>query len=79
MQVKDLIVTGDARFLGKVHQDFQPQIPAVINNLTSDSTTDALSAAQGVEIKRLIDAISTESWTFTLEDGTTVTKAVCVR
>lgn len=27
MQVKDLIVTGDARFLGKVHQDFQPRIP----------------------------------------------------
>jgi hypothetical protein len=32
------------------------QVP-VVNNLTSDSTTDALSAAQGKELKRLIDAL----------------------
>lgn len=27
----------------------------IVNNLTSDSTTDSLSAAQGKELKRLID------------------------
>jgi len=30
---------------------------AVVNNLTSDSTTDALSAAMGKELKRLIDSL----------------------
>lgn len=72
----------------------------IINNLTTNVTNKPLSAAQGVAIKALIDALqtavngkaanththtkseitdlTTETWTFTLEDGSTVTKAVYV-
>lgn len=38
----------------------KPTIPNVINSLTSDSTTDALAAAQGKELKRIIDASAIE-------------------
>ena len=73
----------------------------IINNLTTNVSNKPLSAAQGVAIKALIDALqtavngkaasthshtkseitdfpTTEPWTFTLEDGSTVTKAVYV-
>ena len=48
----------------------------VINSLTSTSTTNALSAKQGKVLNDKIQNYSTESWTFTLEDGTTATKTV---
>ena len=69
----------------------------IIDNLTTNVSNKPLSAAQGVALKTLIDAIpdwakattkptytasevglTTETWTFTLEDGSTVTKAVYV-
>lgn len=39
----------------------------IVNNLTSDSTTDSLSAAQGKELKRLIDNAGSK-----LVDGFTI-------
>lgn len=77
----------------------------IVNNLATNVTNKPLSAAQGVALKALIDAItvptktsqitndsgfltqhqdisgkadksSAETWTFTLEDGSTVTKKV---
>ena len=54
----------------------------VINNLTSVSTTAALSAYQGRVLDGKISgkldatAVNSESWTFTLEDNSTVTKKV---
>ena len=56
----------------------------VENTLTSTSTTNALSAYQGnvlnQKINNKIDASSLtgESWTFTLEDGSTVVKKVAL-
>lgn len=61
----------------------------IIDNLTTNVANKPLSASQGVALKALIDAIkvptkpsdigmATESWTFTLVDGSTVTKAVYV-
>ena len=61
----------------------------IVDNLTTNVANKPLSAAQGVALKALIDAIkvptkpsdiglNTETWTFTLEDGSTVTKAVYV-
>ena len=55
---------------------------SVVNNLTSTSTTAALSAAQGKQLKSLIDAkqgSTSESWTFTLSSGSTVTKTVVLK
>lgn len=55
---------------------------SVVNNLTSTSTTAALSAAQGRQLKSLIDAkqgSTSESWTFTLSSGSTVTKTVVLK
>ena len=49
---------------------------AVINSLTSTSTTNALSAAQGKALNDKVKNYRTESWTFTLEDGSTVPKTV---
>ena len=49
---------------------------AVINSLNSTSTTNALSAAQGKALNDKVKNYSTESWTFTLEDGSTVPKTV---
>ena len=51
----------------------------IINNLTSTSTTDALSANQGRVLKNLLNSLKNESWTFTLEDGSTVTKSVVLK
>ena len=54
----------------------------VINNLTSTSVTAALSANQGRVLNSKINnkldatAVNSESWTFTLEDNSTVTKKV---
>ena len=48
----------------------------VINSLTSTSTTNALSAKQGKVLNDKLSAYSTESWTFTLSTGSTVTKKV---
>lgn len=61
----------------------------IIDNLTTNVANKPLSAAQGTILKAMIDAIkvptkpseiglTTENWTFTLDDGTTVTKAVYV-
>ena len=44
------------------------QIVARLNGKAEKSELDALAAS-----------ISTETWTFTLANGTTVTKAVCVK
>lgn len=52
----------------------------VVDNLTSTSTEDALSANQGRVLKGLIDqavtqsAVTSETWTFTLNNGSTVTR-----
>ena len=52
----------------------------VANNLTTTSTGQyALDAYQGYVLKGLIDAIQTETFTFTLTDGTTVTKNICYK
>ena len=48
----------------------------VINSLTSTSTTNALSAKQGKVLNDKLSAYSTESWTFTLSTGSTITKKV---
>ena len=49
---------------------------SVVNALNSSDTKSALSANMG---KRLNDMLSnTEEWTFTLENGSTVTKKVIV-
>ena len=48
----------------------------VVNNLTSTSTTYALSANQGKVLNDKVKNYSTESWTFTLSTGSTVTKKV---
>lgn len=51
----------------------------VVNNLTSTSTTDALSGNQGriLNTQKLDKtAITSESWTFTMENGSTVAKKV---
>ena len=54
----------------------------VINSVSSTSTTDALSAYQGYFLNywkvRFVEDIDEESWTFTLEDGSTVTKNVAL-
>lgn len=42
-----------------------PEVPAVINNLTSTSTTDALSAAQGKALNDKTEAISTHINSYT--------------
>ncbi len=55
--------------------------PDVINNLTSTETEEALSAEQGRTLKQLIDKKSTvisETWLFTLEDGSTAAKKVAL-
>lgn len=49
---------------------------AVVNSLTSTSTTAALSANQGKVLNDKLNKYSTEDWTFTLEDGTTTSKKV---
>ncbi|MBR1603195.1 MAG: hypothetical protein IJ667_07135 [Synergistaceae bacterium] len=57
---------------------------SIVNNLTSTSTTAALSAAQGKELKTQVDtklnssAVTSETWTFTLSSGSTVTKKVAI-
>ena len=51
----------------------------VINNLTSYVTQQPLSANQGRVLKGYFDAILTETFTFTLTDGTTVTKNICYK
>lgn len=51
----------------------------IADNLTTNDSQKPLSAKQGVELKALIDGFSTETWTFTLEDDTTVTKQVVVK
>ena len=51
----------------------------IIDNLTSPDTSAPLSANQGYVLKGLIDAIQTETFTFTLTDGTTVTKNICYK
>ena len=54
---------------------------SVVNNLTSTSASSALSAYQGKVLndsKLAASKVSEESWTFTLEDGSTVTKKVCL-
>ena len=54
---------------------------SVVNNLTSTSASSALSAYQGKVLndsKLATSKVSEESWTFTLEDGSTVTKKVCL-
>ena len=56
----------------------------IINNLTSNRTDAALSAYQGKVLNDKINnkmdssTISFESWTFTLDDGNTITKSVGV-
>ena len=55
---------------------------AIINNLTSTRTDAALSAYQGKVLNDKINdkldssSVNYENWTFTLENGTTVTKRV---
>lgn len=55
----------------------------IVDNLTSTATNKPLSAAQGVELKRLIDSITvptkTEALTLTYEDGSTRTLEVYVK
>lgn len=52
----------------------------VVDNLTTTSTgLYVLDAHQGYVLKGLIDAIQTETFTFTLTDGTTVTKNMCYK
>lgn len=45
--------------------------------ITSESTDDQYPSAKAVYA--LFSTITTENWTFTLEDESTVTKAVCVK
>lgn len=64
------------------------------NNLTSTSTTDSLSAYQGKLLNDALAGkaaashshvitdvtdMTTEAWVFTLEDGSTVTKTICLK
>ena len=54
---------------------------SIVNNLTSTSTTAALSAAQGKALndtKLNSSAVTSETWTFTLSSGSTVTKKVAI-
>ena len=56
--------------------------PEVVNNLISGGSNNVLSAEQGKILKTLVDnkmdanAISPETWIFTLDDGTTIAKKV---
>lgn len=60
--VKSITINGSTKVpvAGDVNLDDIAGNVEVVNNLTSDSTGDALSAAQGKELKRLIDEIPTD-------------------
>ena len=60
--------------------DNKPNTP-VENSLSSTNTTTALSAAQGKVLndsKLNSSAVTSETWTFTLSSGSTVTKKVTI-
>ena len=44
------VTSGDTKWTGAIVNDYQP-----VDNLTSTSTTDSLSANQGRVLKRLVD------------------------
>lgn len=56
-----------------------PQGPAGANGKTPVKGTDYFTEAEKAEMVAAVKAaLSFETWTFTLEDGTTVTKEVCI-
>ena len=55
--------------------------PQMVNDLTTGGADKVLTAEQGKQLKALIDEVDGigdrhETWTFTLEDGSTLTREV---
>ena len=60
-------------FIGEITTN-KVNVSDIVDNLTTNINNRPLSAAQGVILNNKLN--NTENWTFTLSDGTTVTKKV---
>jgi hypothetical protein len=69
MQVKDLIVTGDARVVGKLYCQNVDDLQDQLNGLNGE--------VDGLQDQ--LNGLSIETWKFTLEDGSIVEKKVCLK